>query len=76
MKWHSMSSESRKRNVYKLHSYSPNFDDQFIKPKLSGRKKSDRTRAKKPTQKFLLTALKKKESRKISNLKIRMKKKT
>ena len=31
MKWHSMSSESRKRNVYKLHSYSPNFDDQFIK---------------------------------------------
>ena len=48
IKWHSIDLEARMKHVERFQSYKPTLDDQFDKPKSSGRKSNDRKRTRKP----------------------------
>ena len=48
VKWYSMDPESEMKHVEQFQRYSPVLDDQFAKPKSSGRKPSDRKPTRKP----------------------------
>ena len=41
VKWHSMAGDYRRKHVKKFRMYKPNLDDEYIKPKKSGKKLSD-----------------------------------
>ena len=61
VKWHSMDPEARMKHVEQFRRYRPTLDDQFDKPKSSGRKPSDRKRTRKPDFKSVFDRLDKKE---------------
>ena len=61
LKWHSMSSEERKKHVLVFRNYKPSLEDQFKKTKQSGRKPSDRTRKRKPEPEILIDRLEDRE---------------
>ena len=63
LKWHSMSSEERKKHVLPFRSYKLSLEDQFKKPKQSGRKPSDRTRKRKPEPEILIDRLEDREKK-------------
>ena len=60
-KWHSMDPEARMKHVERFRRYRPTLDDQFDKPKSSGRKPSDRKRTRKPDFESAFDRLDKKE---------------
>ena len=61
VKWHSMDPEARMKHVERFRRYRPTLDDQFDKPKSSGRKPSDRKRTRKPDFESAFDRLDKKE---------------
>ena len=63
LKWHSMSSEERKKHVLAFRSHKPSLEDQFKKPKHSGRKPSDLTRKRKPELEILIDRLEDREKK-------------
>ena len=56
-----MDSEAQMKNVERFRSYKPTLDDQFDKPKSSGRKPSDRKRTRRQNFKGAFDRLDKKE---------------
>ena len=63
LKWHSVSSRERKKHVLAFRSYKPSLEDQFKKPRQSGRKPSDRTRKRKPEPEILIDRLEDREKK-------------
>ena len=61
VKWHSMDPEARMKHVEWFRRYRPTLNGQFDKPKLSGRKPSDRKRIRKPYFESAFDRLDKKE---------------
>ena len=63
LKWHSVTSEERKKHVLAFRNYNPSLEDQFTKPAKSGRKPSHQTRKRKPEPDVLIKRLENKEKR-------------
>ena len=63
LKWYSMSLKEKKKHMLAFRSYKPLLEDQFKKPKQSGRKPSDRTCKRKPEPETLIGRLEDREKR-------------
>ena len=63
LKWHSMTSEERKKHVLAFRNYNSCLEDQFTKPAKSGRKRSHQTRKRKPEPDVFINRLENKEKR-------------
>ena len=61
VKWHSMGPEARMKHVERFGRSRPTLDNQFDKPKSSGRKLSNRKRTRKPDFQSVFDRLDKKE---------------
>ena len=54
VKWHSYEPERRRRHVEKFRAYRPGLEDQFTKPKASGRKPNEMKRTRKPNAEIVI----------------------
>ena len=54
LKWHTMTSDQRKKHMLALRNYRPSLENQFQKPSKSGRKPCDRQRKRKPEPDVLI----------------------
>ena len=70
LKWHTMTSDQRKKQVLALRNDPPSLEDQFTKPIKSGRKPCDRTRKRKPEPDVLIERLKEMEKQPAKKVRI------